>query len=106
MTKQIKHITYRNGVTLVYFVAFLNAVQQLIIAYGVKETPAEQVAWTMLLNFGIAIIARALNLPYRPSPSSIATDTAVSGAEAVATAVVGAAGAMTPITEPERSSQA
>ena len=71
MTRQIKHITYRNGVTLVYFVAFLNAIQVLVIAYGVHITATEQAAWTLLLNAAIAVIARALNLPYKPSETTV-----------------------------------
>jgi len=71
MTKQIKHITYRNGVTLVYFVAFVNAIQQLVIAYGVHITPTEQASWALLLNAAIAVIARALNLPYKPSETTV-----------------------------------
>lgn len=59
------HVTVRNGLTLGYVVALVNAALTLVDAFGLHLTAAEQAAIVSFVNIAIMLAARVFHLPER-----------------------------------------
>lgn len=53
----------RNGLTIAYTVAFINAALSLVISFGIHLTTNQQVSIVSFINIGIMLAARAMHLP-------------------------------------------
>lgn len=58
-------MTVRNGLTLAYTVALINAALTLVVAFGVTVTTEQQAAIVAFVNVAILLTARVLHLPER-----------------------------------------
>lgn len=63
MARPVTHVTVRNGLTLAYVVALINAALAIVVAFGLTITAPEQAAITGFLNAAVLLAARVLNLP-------------------------------------------
>jgi hypothetical protein len=63
MLGKITHLTVRNGLTLAYVVALVNALLALLLAFGVNITTEQSAAITAFVNAAMLLAARVLHLP-------------------------------------------
>lgn len=59
------HVTVRNGLTLAYVIALVNALLALMDAFGLHLTANQQVAVAGFVNASVVVAARVLHLPER-----------------------------------------
>lgn len=59
------HVTVRNGLTLAYVVAVINAVLALLLAFGLNLSSEQQGAIALFINASVMLAARVLHLPER-----------------------------------------
>jgi hypothetical protein len=62
---RVTHVTVRNGLTLAYTIAFINAALALLVQFGVHLTTDQQTAITTFVNVSIVLAARVLHMPER-----------------------------------------
>lgn len=72
MAQPVTHVTVRNGLTLAYTVAFVNATLALLIAFGLAITQGQQAAIVAFVNAAILLAARVLHLPERTATGTVA----------------------------------
>ena len=72
MSQPVTHVTVRNGLTLAYTVAFVNATLALLIAFGLSITQGQQAAIVAFVNAAILLAARVLHLPERTARGTVA----------------------------------
>ena len=65
MPSQVTHVTVRNGLTLAYVVALLNATLQLLVSFGLTLSHEQDLAITAFVNAAVMVAARVLHLPER-----------------------------------------
>lgn len=65
MARQVNHVTVRNGLTLAYVVAVVNASLTLLLSFGINITSEQQAAITAFVNAAMLLAARVLHLPER-----------------------------------------
>jgi hypothetical protein len=65
------HVTVRNGLTLAYTIAFLNASLALLIAFGVTLTDTQQATIVAFVNAAVLLGARVLHLPERTTTGTV-----------------------------------
>lgn len=63
MASPVTHLTVRNGLTLAYVVALINAALALLIAFGVTINTEQNAAIVGFVNAAVLLSARALHLP-------------------------------------------
>jgi len=63
MARQVTHVTVRNGLTLAYVVALVNALMAVLLSFGVHMTNDQIAAITGLVNAAMLLSARVLHLP-------------------------------------------
>lgn len=59
------HVNVRNGLTLAYVVALVNAALTLVITFGVHFTADQQAAIVGFVNVAVMLAARVMHLPER-----------------------------------------
>lgn len=59
------HLTARNGLTLAYCVALVNAGLTLVVTFGVHFTTDQQAAIVGFVNVAVMLVARVMHLPER-----------------------------------------
>jgi len=62
---QVTHLTVRNGLTLAYVVALINAALALLLSFGVDISQEQQVAIVGFVNAAVMLGARVLHMPER-----------------------------------------
>jgi hypothetical protein len=65
------HVTVRNGLTLAYTIAFVNATLALLIAFGVSLSDTQQATIVTFVNAAILLAARVLHLPERTATGTV-----------------------------------
>lgn len=65
------HVTVRNGLTLAYTVALVNAALAVAMSFGVHITNAQQAALVTFVNVAVLLAARVLNLPERTATGTV-----------------------------------
>lgn len=65
MASPVTHVTVRNGLTLAYVVALVNALLALLLSFGVDISPEQAAAITAFVNAAVILSARVLHLPER-----------------------------------------
>lgn len=58
-------MTVRNGLTLAYVVALVNAALALLVSFGIHMNDTQQAAIVGFVNVAVMLGARVLNLPER-----------------------------------------
>lgn len=71
------HLTTRNGLTLAYTVAFLNAALALVEAFGVHLNHTQELSITAFVNAAVILAARVLHLPEKTATGGTVTITHV-----------------------------
>lgn len=57
------HVTVRNGMTLAYMVAVVNALLGVLIAFGVSLTDVQRASIIVFVNAAVLLVGRVLHLP-------------------------------------------
>lgn len=57
------HVTVRNGMTLAYTVALVNALLGLLVAFGVNLNDTQRGAIVVFVNVAVLLVGRVLHLP-------------------------------------------
>lgn len=65
MQPGVTHVTVRNGLSLAYVVALVNASLALVIAFGANLDSGQQAAIVGFVNAAVLLAARVLHLPER-----------------------------------------
>lgn len=65
MAAPVTHVTVRNGLSLAYIVAFINAGLALLLSFGIDISQEQQVAIVGFVNAAVMLAARVLHLPER-----------------------------------------
>lgn len=63
MRAPLTHVTVRNGLTLAYVVALINAALALLIAFGLSISNEQNAAIVGFVNAAVLVAARVLHLP-------------------------------------------
>lgn len=66
------HVTVRNGLTLAYTVAVVNAGLALVVAFGINVSTAQQAAIVGFVNAAMLLAARVLHLPEKTATGTVA----------------------------------
>lgn len=68
------HVTVRNGLTLAYTVAAINAALVLVTAFGISITQDQQAAIVAFVNISLLLAARVLHMPEKTPTGTIKVD--------------------------------
>lgn len=66
------HVTVRNGLTLAYTVAVVNALLELLISFGVHLTDVQHASIVGFVNAAMLLGARVLHLPEKTPTGTVA----------------------------------
>ncbi len=64
-------MTVRNGLTLAYTVAAINALLELLISFGVHLSDAQHAGIVAFVNAVVLLAARVLHMPERTSTGTV-----------------------------------
>lgn len=65
MARPLTHVQVRNGLTLAYVVALINAGLALLVSFGLTLTLEQNAAIVAFVNAAVVVAARVLHLPER-----------------------------------------